>query len=511
MATAPTTPDIGERAVIDSLNPAPDTSSLPAVSGGGPTAPVDNSAPAPSTPPAPASPADTAQAGPQKPSLWKGLLFGALHGLAAGSQVNTRGMGTGSAIAAGIGAGAGAELARPAQQAQQSAELDRTKMETAVHYANLAKIQRDIHMMPDTKQEQYLNQAADQTEAMTKAGAITPLSEPTDLLSAQKTLMSLHAQNPWAVYSVVPIRGNDGSMKYSTVQFAKAPLQKDLKLSGGGDDGKDITIPAGTPADQVGKFYTNHLSKQLEADAKKDVAKGNNDTKVKVQGMKGQTALDVQGLKNEGAAAKASTKPPDMASGTDSEGNQIAGTVDELKTAGATGITKLQGTEQQKVVVARQLIGPRKGLFDLVNKDIDTLAAQGKLGVAASRFGEFMAGKVGNDPEFQPLRTHMGLLSTALMQAHVGARGSKDMLEHFKELANYSISNEATLRKALQAEWEYVNEKAMLPKSNPAAGRTGPGQAGPAQAAAAPLKGVQKSTGKPVVSNDGGKTWQLAQ
>jgi len=497
-------PDMGSMAVTNAMNP-PETTTSDVPN----QIPTPDQSAAPSTPPDPAvqAAAAPAPAAPPKPSIWKGVLMGALQGLAAGSAVNTRGMGSGAGFAAGAGAGANQVLNNVPRQ---NAELDQAKATTALHYVNLARAQRELNLMPDNKREQFLNQAADESDAMLKNGAITPMSQPGDLAKAQQTLQDLHAKNPWAVYSVMPIRGTDGTMQYSAVQFGKAPLQDDLVLKGVGPNGQDVTIPAGTPGDQVGKAYTTAFTKRLDVESKQALEKTKGGTRLDVQKLKNQGALDVQALKNEGAAAKGSTKPADMVFGTNADGRQVAGSPEELKAAGIPNAVKLPGTEGQKVVVARQLIGPRKGLFDLVNKDIDDLSKSGKLGVAASRWNEFMSGKVGDGPEFQALRTHMGLLSTALMQAHVGARGSKDMLEHFKELANYSISNEATLRKALQSEWEYVNEKAMLPSNNPVNGRSGPGQAAPA-AGAAPLKGVQKSTGKPVVSNDGGKTWQLAQ
>ena len=60
------------------------------------------------------------------------------------------------------------------------------------------------------------------------------------------------------------------------------------------------------------------------------------------------------------------------------------------------------------------------------------LARQGKLGPLASRYQEFMAGTYGKgDPEVEELRTKMGLLATGLMQVHVGARGSAQMLDRF--------------------------------------------------------------------------------
>jgi hypothetical protein len=178
----------------------------------------------------------------------------------------------------------------------------------------------------------------------------------------------------------------------------------------------------------------------------------------------GQKAGAEEQAKQSVKASFASIKPGNMMFGSMPDGSQVAGTPDELQRAGASGIMKLDADSAKKTVVARQLIAPN-GLFNMVNADLRKLDSDGKLGVVASRWNDFMTGKVGSDPEYAPLRTHMGLLSTALMQAHVGARGSNEMLEHFKSLADYRISDGPTLRSALGAEYGYVKEKAMLPKT----------------------------------------------
>lgn len=76
-----------------------------------------------------------------------------------------------------------------------------------------------------------------------------------------------------------------------------------------------------------------------------------------------------------------------------------------------------------------------------------------------------MTGTVGTgDPRYTALRTHVnGLLGTALMQAHVGARGGERIMEHFQDIANAGKMSRDTLQAALDAEKEYVNDKAMRP------------------------------------------------
>lgn len=95
---------------------------------------------------------------------------------------------------------------------------------------------------------------------------------------------------------------------------------------------------------------------------------------------------------------------------------------------------------------------------------VDNLDKEGKLGPLASRWNEFMAGKFGaGDPEYAALRTKMGLSTTLLMQAHVGSRGSSQMLEHFEDLANAKKLDGPTLKTAVGSEVDYVKDRAMDP------------------------------------------------
>jgi hypothetical protein len=156
-------------------------------------------------------------------------------------------------------------------------------------------------------------------------------------------------------------------------------------------------------------------------------------------------------------------KVPNMSVGSLPDGTQVAGTPEELRSAGATGVTSLPSSESAKVVVARQLTSPG-GLFDLAQKDLAQFKP-GELEALSPRWNEFLAGKIGTaDPRYVALRTHVnGLLATALMQAHVGSRGGEQLMEHFEDLANTGKMSKDTLAAALNAEQQYVNEKAMRP------------------------------------------------
>ena len=170
---------------------------------------------------------------------------------------------------------------------------------------------------------------------------------------------------------------------------------------------------------------------------------------------------------------KADTKPAPKADtqmyvGSDASGNQIAGTTADLQAAGAQGVTKLDSDTGKKVITARQLISPN-GLFAQIAQDMSNIDANNKWSSATARFNDALLTKAGADPDYTPLYVHTHLLATALMQAHVGSRGSSDMMEEFKNLANSGKMNSQTLAKALSAERSYVKEKAMLPTKRQAA------------------------------------------
>lgn len=279
----------------------PDVTSIPQDDAAMPAPQLDIQS-LPTSLPGQATPMPAPQPTAPRPSLWRQVLSGALQGLAAGAQVNTRGMSTAGAFVAGAGAGVNQVLN---VQPQQQAALDVSKAQVALHYANLQHIQREMNLMPDDKREQYLNDAIQHSDEMLKAGAITPLTQPGDLVAAQQQLQQLHAKNPWAVYSIMPSRDADGNVAYSAVQFSKAPLQSDLKLEGAGDDGQDITIPSGTPADQVGKYYTNYLSKKLAAESASNLESQKQKGRIDLQNVKGSQAVQIQNSRNAAAQQRA--------------------------------------------------------------------------------------------------------------------------------------------------------------------------------------------------------------
>jgi hypothetical protein len=153
-------------------------------------------------------------------------------------------------------------------------------------------------------------------------------------------------------------------------------------------------------------------------------------------------------------------KPADPVIGFDSKGNQILTSAGDAKTLGLSNVNKADTALVEKASIARSYIPLNNELL----KDIDELEKADKLGVLATRWNEFLAGKVGSgDPLFEKFRVDSGLANTQLMQFHVGNRGGAYMLEHFQDLANQKKLDAATLRAGVKEEGVYAAHRAMMP------------------------------------------------
>lgn len=125
--------------------------------------------------------------------------------------------------------------------------------------------------------------------------------------------------------------------------------------------------------------------------------------------------------------------------------------------------------------------GQTRTMAETAPKVLDLAARAGQLidqqvnglGPLAGRWSEFMAGKVGApNPEFTKLRTDIGLLQTALMRMHVGARGGEQMMEHFRNLIDVAKQDPENLKAALEEITAYAKEVG-------ASGRAQPGEQQP--------------------------------
>jgi len=179
-----------------------------------------------------------------------------------------------------------------------------------------------------------------------------------------------------------------------------------------------------------------------------------------------QDKIDVANAQGINRQNLANANPTTYFVGRTKDGTMVAGSPEELQASGVQGgYQKMPTEEVNKMNTARSLISGPDSLFNQLASDFRGVEAAGGLNALTSRWDEFMAGKGGfAGGPYTKLRTDLGLSNTALMQVHVGARGSSALMEHFEDLANAKRMDSHTLRAALQSEYTYLTTKAMLPK-----------------------------------------------
>jgi hypothetical protein len=98
--------------------------------------------------------------------------------------------------------------------------------------------------------------------------------------------------------------------------------------------------------------------------------------------------------------------------------------------------------------------------IDRINSLLDDNEKQ--LGPLQSRWNEFTAGKIGlPNKGYTQLRTDIGLLTTALMNMHVGARGGEMIMQHFHDLIDQAKQSPENLSAALGEIKTYAQQVAL--------------------------------------------------
>ncbi len=229
----------------------------------------------------------------------------------------------------------------------------------------------------------------------------------------------------------------------------------------------------------------------------------------KAQGTKAQQDTS-NALREQTFALTKGTKDLTPVIGQDAQGNDVLVPKSESDDMGLKNPMKAGEQEVSKAQSARHWIPLATAQGDPKNPDtmgilplIDKLDQEGKLGVVASRWNDFLAGKVGAaDPYVTALRGKMGLSTTLLMNAHVGNRGGSYMLEHFQDLADAGKMDASTLRTGVKTELNYIEGRAMLPKTAGSSQNNTPPPTTPAAQAsgkdfgAAPAGKTEGATGK---------------
>ena len=164
------------------------------------------------------------------------------------------------------------------------------------------------------------------------------------------------------------------------------------------------------------------------------------------------------------------------ATGTDANGNQIAGPVSQLESIGAKNLAELPAQEVRDVQNARHAVTLMEKQGDPSKPEtmgtlqlIDSLDKDGKLGLLASRWNRLETQGIGtspgDDPRIITLIDKNMLADTATMLAHFGASGgrSPQMLQHFTDLSNAGKMDGVTLRAGTKAMADYMHDRAMMP------------------------------------------------
>jgi len=160
----------------------------------------------------------------------------------------------------------------------------------------------------------------------------------------------------------------------------------------------------------------------------------------------------------------------------DKDGRTVAGSLSQARQMGAKNPAEVPTEEIRNITDA-------SGAVRLISKQgdpqspetmgvlqlADALNKEGKLGVFASRFNDFMTKGVGASPDDDPrivtLLDKSQLLMTLAMKAHFGASGgrSPQMLEHFIGMANAGKMDGNTFMAGAKAVGDYMKDRAMEP------------------------------------------------
>ena len=104
----------------------------------------------------------------------------------------------------------------------------------------------------------------------------------------------------------------------------------------------------------------------------------------------------------------------------------------------------------------RQQIAPK--VLNFISR-IRPLLTEDNVGPITGRWNDFWQGKIGApNKQMAQLKTELGLLETALMNMHVGARGGIDMMNHFKELIGEAKQSPENMRSAMDSIESYAND-----------------------------------------------------
>lgn len=411
---------------------------------------------------------------------------GALAGQAASENAVVQ---SGGRRSGGAGMGFEAGLAFPWQRAQQQQQVQRGAIENQMAQANLQPVQTPYGTMPWFRATQVAGLNKDIAETRAK-GFVTPRGGGVYDVNAQQYAPGA---GPTPQKESTPEQQALDYLTTATDPKLGRPLNEAEAYQ------RIEQIKAGTKPDTGSDFerYYSGLVKQGTADTPQNrMAAYRQWVKNEPQYQAAQAArTQAENARQQSEQDRQEKEGITPVIGQDADGRDVLVSMADAKKLGLSGVMKAGEQEVGKAQSARhwkrlaettvpiQLSDPKNPNSAAANADqmgilqlIDHLDKRGMLGPIASRWNDFLAGKVGaGDPEVEALRTKMGLSTTLLMNAHVGSRGGSYMMEHFEDLANAGKMDADTLRAGVKSELNYINTRAMLPnrggqKSAPASG-----------------------------------------
>lgn len=182
--------------------------------------------------------------------------------------------------------------------------------------------------------------------------------------------------------------------------------------------------------------------------------------------------------------------------GTQFTQKQIQGAVQNNMADRGLDLNKVTGSQLDTANFAKSLENKLPHIYS----EIDQLDKEGKLGVFASRYNEFMRG-VGMEnlspqdkASYAQLAVDLGLVNTALMKIHTGSRGSTTIMTKFGDLINGGKMDAGTLKNSVHAAENWIHSYAQLvPTGSDALHGTGVGRGG-GITPASPIPGATPKT-----------------
>ena len=129
------------------------------------------------------------------------------------------------------------------------------------------------------------------------------------------------------------------------------------------------------------------------------------------------------------------------------------------------------GADVNRMTSANRQLGETSSILipkiDKVIEELSNPEIAKNLGPLMGRWNEFMTGKIGsNDPKLSNLRSTLALIQTGAMRAHVGARGSGELLKKFEGLVNGKQMDAQTLAGSLTGIRDFLSGYAENIKGN---------------------------------------------